>query len=777
MPIDFMDVMKSKVNHALYSDESMDFTRAYDNMMHLPLSYYIPWEVVCKINKMVTSLKYADKLSYKKKEIINMLYPYGFRKFASGTNRITLSHIEDHSFLIKVALDNVGMRNNPDELVNSNLLKPFMPKVFDVTPCGTIALVERVLPITCLEEANSIASDIFDLIIYHVIGKYVAADIGTKYYMNWGVRYGFGPVILDLTDLFELDGKKLYCNWQLPDGSKCGGEIDYDIGFNNLICNKCHHIYEARQLAKQINNNEGVITVRGGNSMAIRLIVDGKEVARSNNVSESILTRATRRRRPLINKEGRERPTFSGRLVIGDNTATSVTSIERNTTPPKCNVRLITESIEPAITVKEEPVVSDSETTVDTNGTIKTEVVDDSTLPVEEVKKIMDERLEVKAPEQGQTNTEILKDNEIKDRFDNTEDLKENIESITPDDSVSNKITDEIAEEKVSDEEVKEVVNEVFSDSENKEETNVSSEINNKDRFYYGNIYDEVNIWLKNNNMTVEQMINLYYNRKTNEELNLVIKFEEFIVSYVSGNVAIGILQDLYNYNISKDMYNNFKENSRPISDPEFLKKSYEERRQYFMKAIGITDEMNTRDSHQIENNVTVIDASASITSSKETDAFPADIDSFFAEAIKWMYIHNISIDGLKDLYVNSESLTDKEKILINSFNMLTAKYPEFDNMHPVDILDTIVNTDNEYDDVIKEFSKEENSEPSAILTETPVEESSEETFETYGTPDEEEVSTESNSEEAIADEDSDNSEIDAETAAYYQKMINGGEE
>lgn len=352
MPIDFMDVMKSKVHQALYSDESMDFTRSYDNMMHLPLSYYIPWEVVCKINKMVTSLKYADKISYKKKEIINLLHPYGFRKFASGTNRITLSHIEDHSFLIKVALDNIGMRNNPDELVNSHLLKPFMPKVFDVTPCGTIALVERVLPITCLEEAKSIAPDIFNLIVYHIIGKYVAADIGTKYYMNWGVRYGFGPVILDLTDLFELDGKKLYCNWKLPDGSKCGGEIDYDAGFNNLVCNKCHHIYEARQLAKQIDDNDsGIITIRGGNNMAVKLMVNNVEVARSSNVTETILTRASRRRRPIINDDNHTKP-FSGvKLVVKDDTTTPDNNIViKDKTKPQFNVKLKTTTSEESVT-------------------------------------------------------------------------------------------------------------------------------------------------------------------------------------------------------------------------------------------------------------------------------------------------------------------------------------------------------------------------------------------------------------------------------------------
>lgn len=316
MPINYIDVARSKIQQALYSNEDMDFTRKYDSMYHYPLSYYLPWEVVCRINKLVTSLKYSDKVSYKKKEIANILYPFGFRKFASGTNRITFRYLDDRTFLIKVALDKVGMTNNPDEYVNSIRLKPFLPKVFDVTPCGTISLVERVQPVTCLTEAKSIAADIFDLINYRIIGKYVAADIGTKFYLNWGVRYGFGPVILDLTDLYELDGNKLYCNQVLSDGSKCGGEIDYDDGFNNLICNKCFHVYEARALAKQIETGHEII--KGGtHPMSIQLIVNGEVVKTSEMVSDNILPRASRKRKPTINFDPKVVNTGM-RLVIGD---------------------------------------------------------------------------------------------------------------------------------------------------------------------------------------------------------------------------------------------------------------------------------------------------------------------------------------------------------------------------------------------------------------------------------------------------------------------------
>ena len=34
------------------------------------------------------------------------------------------------------------------------------------------------------------------------------ADIGTNFFMNWGIRPGFGPVLLDYPYVYELDGNK-----------------------------------------------------------------------------------------------------------------------------------------------------------------------------------------------------------------------------------------------------------------------------------------------------------------------------------------------------------------------------------------------------------------------------------------------------------------------------------------------------------------------------------------------------------------------------------------
>lgn len=343
--IDSTELIKQRVRKALYTEESEDYTRSFDSMIHLPISYYIPWNVVCQINKLVTSLKYSDKVSFKKKEIERLLKPYGFRKFATGTNRMILQYVEDHTFLIKVALDRVGMKNNPDEFRNMELLKPFMPKTYDVTPCGTISMVERVQPITSRQEAVSIAPDIFDVIVNHILGKYVASDIGTKYYMNWGVRAGFGPVILDLTDLFPLDGTKLHCKRQMPDGSICNGEIDYDYGFNNLVCNKCNHVYEARELEKDMSHNENGIIVGGNINMSVELIVNGTVVARSNQTTESILPRASKRRRPNINTGHiKERKgavlVINGREYNGD--SNSETIVKTTTKKPDTNKDVVT---------------------------------------------------------------------------------------------------------------------------------------------------------------------------------------------------------------------------------------------------------------------------------------------------------------------------------------------------------------------------------------------------------------------------------------------------
>ena len=244
---------------ALYKKQIPIDQFKFDNLRCRPLYSYIHPYAVFQLNKIATSIKYQSKPK-KKYELINdIVKPYGFKRIAAGTNRVVYKHIEDQGIVLKVALDKVGLNDNPSEYYNQQFLKPFVTKCFEISPCGTVGLFERVQPITSKAEFISVSDDIFAL-LNKMIGKYILEDIGTKFFMNYGLREGFGPVLLDYPYMFELDGKKIHCNNPDPfTGLPCNGEIDYDDGFNNLICTKCGKVYLATELQKDMDRNNIII--------------------------------------------------------------------------------------------------------------------------------------------------------------------------------------------------------------------------------------------------------------------------------------------------------------------------------------------------------------------------------------------------------------------------------------------------------------------------------------------------------------------------------------
>ncbi|MDD3122046.1 MAG: hypothetical protein PHC62_00855 [Candidatus Izemoplasmatales bacterium] len=231
----------------------------FDNIKANPLLSYIHPYAIAELYKIAKSVKLQSKPKEKYRLVDNIVGQYGFKRIASGTNRIVYKHLEDQRIVLKVALDNVGIRDNPNEFYNQQYLKPFVTKCFEVSPCGTVGIFERVQPITSREEFSAIAQDVFAL-LNKMIGKYILEDIGTKFFMNYGLREGFGPVLLDFPYMFELDGRKIHCNNRhMITGIPCNGEIDYDNGFNNLICTKCGKIYLATELEKDKEDNRIVI--------------------------------------------------------------------------------------------------------------------------------------------------------------------------------------------------------------------------------------------------------------------------------------------------------------------------------------------------------------------------------------------------------------------------------------------------------------------------------------------------------------------------------------
>lgn len=273
----------------LYSDSKSASEFSFDNLHARPLLSLLTTRDIDELRKIATSIRLSSKPEQKYKLIDNILTPRGFKLLSSGTNRVVYKYLEDQSIVIKVAIDKVGMGDSPREYYNQFLLQPFVTKVFEVSPCGTVGLFERVSPITSREEYLTVIDDVYSMLTSQIIGKFVAEDIGSKYFQNIGIRSGFGVVLLDFPYVYELDGNKLYCNKpDLITKIPCGGEIDYDNGLNNLICTKCGKRYYARELSSMVNEKKIICRKKGGELNMKIAIRKGNDIIKELNPKKEV---------------------------------------------------------------------------------------------------------------------------------------------------------------------------------------------------------------------------------------------------------------------------------------------------------------------------------------------------------------------------------------------------------------------------------------------------------------------------------------------------------
>ena len=238
----------------------------WDSLWAPPIMSLFTPDDINELIRIATSLRYSGNITKKYDMIDVVMRRRGFRRAHSGTNRICYNFLESSAFVAKVAVDSVGIKDSPAEFINQEYFKPFCCKIFEVHPSGVIAFIERVNPISSIEEFISVKDDVFNMMITKIIGKYVVDDLGAKSFMNFGVRqnsYGvnFGPVIIDFPYVYETDGAKLKCKHSVvnPYTGKlepCMGDIDYDAGFNSLYCTKCGREYKAIDLAKAKDEDE-----------------------------------------------------------------------------------------------------------------------------------------------------------------------------------------------------------------------------------------------------------------------------------------------------------------------------------------------------------------------------------------------------------------------------------------------------------------------------------------------------------------------------------------
>ena len=172
----------------LYSKKSSPLEFNFDMLTAPPLLSLLTLQDIYELNRIARSVKLVGKIEEKYRLIDNIMTNRGFVKLHAGTNRVVYRFLEDQRFVVKVAIDRVGLGDNPAEFQNQFLLKPFVTKVFEVSPCGTVGVFERVDPIMSREEFISVADDIFNLITKFFVGKYILEDFGAHYFMNWGIR-------------------------------------------------------------------------------------------------------------------------------------------------------------------------------------------------------------------------------------------------------------------------------------------------------------------------------------------------------------------------------------------------------------------------------------------------------------------------------------------------------------------------------------------------------------------------------------------------------------
>lgn len=354
----------------------------------------------------IKSIVYKNRNDYKIKMLNAIMKSKGFSRLSGGTNRMVYRYLDDPSFVLKIAIDRVGMNDNIAEFKNQRWLKPYVCKVFDTTDDGLMATIERVIPITSKEEFKAVQEEVFYLITTKLIGRTVAEDIGKNYFRNYGIRPYWGVVLLDYPYIYKLDGNKLFCTHINPDtGVRCTGIIDYDDGFNHLFCRKCGTRYLAVDLEDKNPDND-IINARGGKyPMKVRIVMSDGSFIETLNSSSSIYsenkskTPVDRTLRPVVV----DRDPVTGEVVKRYDTEVEKKPVKEEKVPeivPETKVEKVEEETVVKIAESVEITNIDGNTDIVTHSTEETP--EETKEEVKEPEKIQPPKEEVKIEEKPQ---------------------------------------------------------------------------------------------------------------------------------------------------------------------------------------------------------------------------------------------------------------------------------------------------------------------------------------------------------------------------------------
>ena len=118
-----------------------------------------------------------------------------------------------------------------------------------------------------------------------------------------------GPVLLDFPYVYKLDGDKLMCTKFIPElNQRCTGLIDYDLGFNNLVCNECGRKYNALDLEKK---DSGIEIIKGG-SVNMKVILKRGNKTIERNTGTDYIKKSPKKKNDTTNKNKKMQVLFKG---------------------------------------------------------------------------------------------------------------------------------------------------------------------------------------------------------------------------------------------------------------------------------------------------------------------------------------------------------------------------------------------------------------------------------------------------------------------------------
>lgn len=223
------------------------------------------------LEDLSTIMQWSSDNQLKSRKMIEYLSDFGFEDLGLGTNILTVTNPLYPGVVFKLALDYYGVADNiNDEWLSETI--PHYAKFITRDLTGIVSVQQRYTVIKSLARLNTFREEILTL-LNKLSKKYLVIDLGLNRFLNYGVDRDGEFIIVDGSDLYPVSNAKTLMVCSRGVGYKgnshkvkrCGGHLEYDDDFHELVCQKC---------GARCNPSE-LRPTKGDGDMAAMFITDG----------------------------------------------------------------------------------------------------------------------------------------------------------------------------------------------------------------------------------------------------------------------------------------------------------------------------------------------------------------------------------------------------------------------------------------------------------------------------------------------------------------------